>query len=107
MAAIKALVAPHIVVDERGVAYIEGTATKVIEVVRNQRGSGATPEELASDLKHLTLGEIYAALAYLEDNRNALEFEIEQRKREAYEILERQPAHLSRAELQRRRSLPR
>lgn len=71
-----AVLAP-IVLDERGVAYIEGTTTKVKEVVLNKAWTGQTPEELQQDMPHLTLGQIYAALAYYHQHKDALDAEIQ------------------------------
>lgn len=68
-----------IVVDDQGVAYIEGTTTKVIEVVLNKEWSGQTPEELQEDLPHLTLGQVYAALAYYHDHKAELDADIGRR----------------------------
>ncbi len=73
-----AVLAP-IVLDERGVAYIEGTTTKVIEVVLNKEWSGDTPEELQRNMPHLTLAQVYAALAYYHAHKEALDAEIEER----------------------------
>lgn len=66
-----------IVLDERGVAYIEGTTAKVIEVVLNKEWAGQTPEELQLDMPHLTLAQIYAALAYYHQHKEELEAEIQ------------------------------
>src|SRR5438067_13113176 len=68
---------PPIVLDEKGVAYIEGTTAKVIEVVLNQEWAGQTPEELQRDMPHLTLAQINAALAYYHEHKEELDAEIE------------------------------
>jgi len=73
-----AVLAP-IVLDERGVAYIEGTTTKVIEVVLNKEWSGDTAEELQQNMPHLTLAQIYGALAYYHANKEALDADIQRR----------------------------
>ena len=65
-----------IVLDERGVAYIEGTTAKVIEVVLNKEWAGQTPEELQRDMPHLTLAQIYAALFYYHEHKDELDAEI-------------------------------
>lgn len=72
-----ATVLAPIVLDERGVAYIEGTTTKVKEVVLNHQWSGQSPEQLQDDMPHLTLGQIYAALAYYHQHKEALDAEIQ------------------------------
>jgi uncharacterized protein (DUF433 family) len=65
-----------IVLDERGVAYIAGTTAKVVEVVLNKEWAGQTPEELQRDMPHLTLAQIYAALAYYHQHKEELDAEI-------------------------------
>lgn len=67
--------------DERGVAWIEGTATKVIEVVRNKEWTGQSAEELQRDMPHLSLAQIYAALSYYHAHKEELDAEIARRER--------------------------
>src|SRR5437588_84151 len=69
--------ASGILLDENGVAWIEGTATKVIEVALTQRVSGLTPEELQSELPHLSRSQIYAALAHYYAHQDQMDAEIE------------------------------
>jgi uncharacterized protein (DUF433 family) len=69
-----------IVLDDTGVAYIEGTTVKVIEVVLHKEWTLETPEELQGDMPHLTLGQVYAALAYYHQHKEALDAEIERRR---------------------------
>lgn len=77
-----------IVFDANGVAYIEGTTTKVIEVALAKKTSGLTPEELQAELPHLTLAQVYAALAYYYAHQAALDAEIDRR----YEYAEKMRA---------------
>lgn len=70
---------PHIVLDEAGVAWIEGTTIKVIELVVERRAYGWSPEELAYQHPALSLGQIFSALAYAWDHRETLEVEISER----------------------------
>jgi uncharacterized protein (DUF433 family) len=65
--------------DEAGVPWIEGTTTKVIEVVLNQESTGSTPEELQSEMPHLSLAQIYAALAYYLAHKAELDADIQRR----------------------------
>ncbi len=67
-----------IVLDERGVAYIEGTRTKVRHVVLVKQTSGLSPEEVQQQLPHLTLAQVYAALAYYHAHRAEMDAEIQQ-----------------------------
>jgi hypothetical protein len=66
---------------------------KVIEVVLAKRASGLNPEELQTELPHLSLAQIYAALAYYHAHRPEMDGEIEQRHRWAQEMRtqEREP----------------
>lgn len=71
---------PHIVLTSKNVPVIEGTTMKVIEVVLAQRSYGWTAEEIQINHRYLNMGQIYAALAYYCDNRQALDRDIESRE---------------------------
>jgi uncharacterized protein (DUF433 family) len=73
----------HIEVDENGVAWIDDTKVKVIEIVLDKIVHGSSPEEMHFQYPHLSLAQIHAALAYYYDNQAALEAEIERRWQEA------------------------
>ena len=73
-----AVLAP-IVVNDQGVAYVEGTTTKVIEVVLAQQATGQSAEALCHELPHLTLAQIHAALFYYHANKDTLDAEIQRR----------------------------
>lgn len=90
---------PGIRLDEAGVAWIEGTATKVIEVVLNKQWSGQSPEELQPHMPHLSLAQIYTALAYHHTHKQALDAEIERRRVWAEEMREQEKDPLTREEL--------
>jgi uncharacterized protein (DUF433 family) len=85
--------------DQAGVPWIKGTTTKVIEVVLNQESTGATPEELQSEMPHLSLAQIYAALAYYLAHKAELDADIQRRFEwtEQMRLQEKDP--LTRAEL--------
>jgi uncharacterized protein (DUF433 family) len=76
----------HIEVDENGVAWIDNTLVKVVELVTDKIAHGSSPEELHFQYPHLSLAQIHAALAYYYDNQTALDAEIERRWREADEL---------------------
>ncbi len=76
----------HIFLDERRVPVIAGTTMKVIELALAHLAYGWSPEELHFQFPHLTLGQIYSALAYYWDNQSALEKEIERRLETAESI---------------------
>jgi uncharacterized protein (DUF433 family) len=71
---------PTIFRDSDDVPWINGTTTKVIEVVLNQRVGDSAPEELQPDMPHLTVDQIQAALAYYEAHREELDADIERRR---------------------------
>ena len=79
-------VAPSIVMDARGVAYIEGTTTKVIEVALVQQASGLSSEERQAELPHLSQPQVNAALAYYSANREACDAYIERGRRLAEQL---------------------
>jgi len=69
----------HVELDESGTPVISGTTMKVIELVMAQMAYGWSPEELHFQHPYLTLGQIYSALAYYWDHKEALDAEIERR----------------------------
>ena len=72
----------HVVLDEKGVPTIEGTRTKVIEIVRPHLGHGWSPDELVYQYPYLTLGQVHSALAYYWDHQEELDADIA--RRDAY-----------------------
>lgn len=71
----------HIEIDQTGVPLIAGTTMKVVELVTPHLAYGWSPEELHFQFPHLTLGEIYAALAYYWDHKADIDADIERRDR--------------------------
>jgi len=68
----------HVVLNEDKVPIINSTNTKVIELILDKIAYGWSPEELKFQHPHLTLGQIYSALAYYSDNQEELDRTIEQ-----------------------------
>jgi uncharacterized protein (DUF433 family) len=66
----------HIILDDAQVPWIAGTTMKLIELVTAQQAYGWSPEELAFQFPHLTLGQIHSALAYYWDHQQELDREI-------------------------------
>lgn len=58
----------RIVRDERGKPWIEGTNTKVMEIVLDHVGHGWSADEIHAQHPHLSLGHIHAALAFYYDH---------------------------------------
>lgn len=69
----------HIVLNEVKAPIITGTTMKVIELALAQIAYGWSPEELQLQFPHLTLGQIYSALAFYWDHRAELDRDLEQR----------------------------
>ena len=69
----------HVALDDKGVPIIVGTNMKVTEIVLEKTAYGWSPEELYFQHPHLTLGQIYSALAYYWDHQDELDRDIERR----------------------------
>ena len=63
----------HIQLDERGVAWIDDTNTKVIEVALDMIAHGWSPEEIHFQHSHLSMAQIHAALGYYFDHKAELD----------------------------------
>ena len=72
----------HVVLNDAHVPLISGTTMKVVELVLAQAAYGWSAEELHIQFSHLTLGQIYSALAYYWDHRDELDGDIERRLQE-------------------------
>ncbi len=72
----------HIRLDGRGVAWLDETNVKVIEVVLDKIAYGSSAEEIHFQHPHLSLSQIYAALSYYYDHQADLDAEIERRLQE-------------------------
>jgi len=59
----------HIVIDERGRPLIAGTRMKVIFIVMDHM-KGSSPEQIQEGYPHISLAQIYSALAYYHDHRS-------------------------------------
>ncbi len=69
----------HIILNEAGVPIVEGTTTKVIEIVLDVKAYGWSPEEIHFQHPYLSLGQIHSALAYYWDHQEELEADIKRR----------------------------
>ena len=72
---------PHIELRSPGVAYIAGTQTKVVEIALDRIAHHWDADEIQRQHPHLSLGQIYAALAYYSDHKAELESQIEEQLR--------------------------
>ncbi len=72
----------HVHSDERGVAWIDDTNVKVIEVALDVLAHGSSPEEIHLQHPHLSLAQVHAALACYYDHQDAFDAAIERQLRE-------------------------
>jgi uncharacterized protein (DUF433 family) len=94
--------ASHIKLDSEGVAWIDDTNTKVIEVALDSLAHGWSAEEIHVQHRHLSLAQIHAALSYYHDHQHALNSEIDRRHARADALRVGSPRQPERDELQRR-----
>ena len=73
----------QIEVDDRGVAWVAGANTKVIEIVLDKVAHGWSPEEMHLQHPHLSLAQIHSALAYYYDHKDLIDAQIERELCEA------------------------
>jgi len=81
-----AAVVSHIVFDDRGRPWVDGTNTKVVEIVLDKLAYGWSAEEMHRHHPHLPLSKIHAALSYYYDHQAEIDAEIE-RQEQDYERL--------------------
>jgi len=89
----------HISLDKSGVAWIDGTKVKVVEVIADHLAYGHSPEEIHLQHPHLSLAQVHAAFAYYFDHQVALDAEIERRHRRAEVLREETRAPFTRKHL--------
>lgn len=76
---------PHIQVTPEGVPLIAGTRIKVVEVVLDRLAHNWDADEIQRQHPHLTLAQIYSALAYYYDHQDEVDRDIERRLRQVEE----------------------
>ena len=81
--AISVLATAHIRLDDRGVAWIDDTNIKVIEVALDMIAHGWSPEEIHFQHAHLSLAQIHSALGYYYDHKTEMDASIQ---RSAHEV---------------------
>jgi uncharacterized protein (DUF433 family) len=79
-------VSPHIEFNSQGVPYLAGTQTKVIEVALDRLAHHWDADEIQRQHPHLSLAQIYSALAYYYDHEAEMDEEIEEQLRRAEKI---------------------
>ena len=68
---------PHVWLDERAVAWVDDTNTKVREIALDVLAHGWSPNEIQLNHPYLSLAQIHAALTYYYDHKALLDAEIE------------------------------
>ena len=76
----------HVVFDDKGVARIDGTTTKVIDIVQDYLSWGWTPDIIHRQYPYLSLAQIHAAFVYYYDHQTELDLEIERRDKYAEQM---------------------
>ena len=89
----------HIRRDERGVAWIDETRVKVIEVVQDWLAHRSGPEEMHREYPHLSLAQIHAAMAYYYDHQAEFDALVEQSLERAKALQAQSTNQPTRAEL--------
>ena len=92
----------HIHIDDQGVAWIEGTTTKVIQVALDKITQGWDADEIHAQYPYLSLGQIHAALSYYYDYQTELDAEIERRDQEVQRMRADATGQFTRRELEER-----
>jgi len=83
---VTAVLATQIEIDDSGVAWLGGTQVKVIEIVLDKVANGWSPEEIHFQHPHLSLAQIYAALAYYYENQSGLDQQLQDRSAQAEQL---------------------
>ena len=75
--ATKTETAPHIRLDELNRPWLDDTNVKVIEVALDHLAFGWNAETIQENHPHLSLAQVYAALAWYYDHQPEMDHEIE------------------------------
>ncbi|MDJ0903157.1 MAG: DUF433 domain-containing protein [Xenococcus sp. MO_188.B8] len=69
----------YILLDEHQIPFIKGTSMKVVELVTSVHAYGWSPEELHFQYPHLSMSQIYSALAYYWEHKQEIEADMKRR----------------------------
>ncbi|MEH1805811.1 DUF433 domain-containing protein [Nostoc sp.] len=69
----------HILVNENNVPFIKGTSMKVVELITSIHAYGWSPEELHFQYPHLSMSQIYSALAYYWEHKEEIDADMQRR----------------------------
>src|SRR5207302_6658158 len=71
----------HIRLDEQGRPWVDDTNVKVIEIVLDHLAYGWSAETIQENHSHLSLAQVYAALAWYYDHQPEMDAEIERQEK--------------------------
>lgn len=77
-----------------GKARIAGTRIRVMDIVVWHERQGMSADEIVADFPHLTLADVFAALAYYFDNREEIEESFAREKAMVEEMQKKYPSLL-------------
>lgn len=89
----------HISVDKSGVAWIDDTKVKVVEVMVDHLTYGHSPEEIHLQHRQLSLAQVHAAFSYYFDHQADLDAEMERRYRKVETWREESAVQFTRKDL--------
>ncbi len=92
----------HVQCDERGVAWIGETNTKVIEVAAEHAAYGWEAEEIHAAHPHLALAQIHAALSFYYDHKTELDEQMQRQMATYQRLLSEAQGQVTRDELRDR-----
>lgn len=96
---IAAAASNHIRLKKDGVAWIDDTNIKVVEVMLDHLAYGHSAEEIHLQHPHLSLAQVHAAFAYYFDHQTELDAEIDRRYRQSESLRAKAGPQLSRKKL--------
>ena len=97
---------PHIEIMPDGLPILTGTRTKVVEVVLDRLAYHWDADEIQRQHPHLTLSQIYSALAYYHDHQEEMDKDIDAQLKEIEAIKSSVGESLVRAKLRAMGRLP-
>ncbi len=76
----------HIILDDQGRAWVDDTNVKVIEIALDHLAYGWNADAIHENHPHLSLAQVYAALAWYYDHQTELDAEIERQEERVREL---------------------
>ena len=94
----------HIQRDERGIAWVKGSNTKVIEVAMDHVAYGWDAEEIHAAHPNLSVAAIHAALSHYHDHKAQFDQEMKRQLDEYQRLRNKTEGQLTREILEKRSS---